>query len=560
MDNSYRRAFISAIIFSVLFQFTFAQPVLNFQPVITSGLNSPVDIANAGDGTKRVFIVERSGTVKVFDSNLTFIKNFLTVTGISCCGEEGLLSIAFHPNYAVNRYFFVYYTNASGGVDIARYQTAPTDSNTADTTSKVVLLSIPKPVFYVNHNGGDLNFGPDGNLYFGLGDSGSGNDPGNLAQQGNYYWGKMLRINVDDFATSPYYTIPPDNPYITAVDTLHEIWSFGLRNPWRWSFDRLNGDMYIADVGQGAWEEIDYRPSGNTGGRNFGWRCYEGNHPNITSGCRPQNTYDSAVFEYGHNSSGGISVTGGFVYRGSQYPLLYGYYIFADYQSRNGWVMRRNGTGTWVTTPQTVPTEIVSFGETENGELYMSTLTGTIYKVTATSNLPVRLISFTGTAGKGFNELFWETATEQNVKEYEIEYSHNGTFFQQGGVITATGNRSYRFKHYGPGKDNLFYRLKMVDNDLKFDYSKIISIKSFEYNKDAYVLPTIITNHNLRILLDEPFSDVLVFDLNGKEILRQNISGRMGTVNIPLPSFMNGNYMVRIIGKGKTMIEKIILQ
>jgi glucose/arabinose dehydrogenase len=237
-------------------------PQVFFASVINSGISSPVDVVNAGDGSNRIFIVQRGGTIKVYDAAFNLLNaNFLTLSGnFTTGGERGLLSLAFHPDYENNRYFFVYYTNGAGGVNIDRFQTDALNPNQAVVGSRTNIMSIAKPTAFTNHNGGKLQFGADGNLYFALGDSGSSGDPANLAQNGNSLWGKMIRINVDNFTTSPFYTIPTTNPFTSDPNVRDEIFNIGLRNPWRWSFDRLNNDMWIADVGQGAWEEVNHMP------------------------------------------------------------------------------------------------------------------------------------------------------------------------------------------------------------------------------------------------------------------------------------------------------------
>ena len=294
-----------------------AQPEISYN-VVTNGFTAPVDIVNAGD--TRLFVVEQAGKVKIWDGTNTIATPFLDITSITnFSGEMGLLSLAFHPNYANNRYFFVYYNSANGNINLARYRTKETNAQEADATSGVVLMSIPKP--FTNHNGGKLNFGMDGFLYFGTGDGGSGGDPNNYSQNGSSYLGKMLRINVDSFSTPPYYTIPPNNPYIATQTFKEEIIAMGLRNPWRWSFDRQTGDMWIADVGQGALEEVNFTPSTELNNNNYGWRCYEGTQAYNTGSCNIVSSYKMPIFEYVHNNTtGGYSITGGYVYA-AQPPL-----------------------------------------------------------------------------------------------------------------------------------------------------------------------------------------------------------------------------------------------
>jgi glucose/arabinose dehydrogenase len=325
------------------------QPVINYNTIITS-LSQPVDIVNAGDGTNRIFVVEQgssgSAAIKVYSSTYVSLGTFLTVTGISTGGEQGLLSMAFHPDYETNGFFWVYYTNSAGNLEVSRYKVSAGNVNQADAGSKQVVITIPHPG-QTNHNGAKLNFGADGFLYFATGDGGGGGDPNNNAQNGNSLLGKMLRINVSTGNTAPFYTVPNDNPFVTNANVLDEIWALGLRNPFRWSFDRSNGNMWIGDVGQGAKEEINYRTAAQSAGVNYGWRCYEGSLQYNTSGCLAQNNYVFPVYEYDNLGGSGTpaSVVGGFVYRGSTYPSMQGYYYATDvYFSCRLWRDRSRGT------------------------------------------------------------------------------------------------------------------------------------------------------------------------------------------------------------------------
>jgi glucose/arabinose dehydrogenase len=305
----------------------YCQPLITFTPVISSGLVSPVDIVPSKDGTNRIFIVQQGGTIRAYNSSYTLLNNnFLTIaSNIATGGEQGLLSMAFHPDYINNRYFFVYYTNAAGGINIDRFQTLLANPNQADPGSRTNIMTIAKTTSFTNHNGGKLNFGPDGDLYFGLGDSGGSGDPRNLAQRGDSLWGKMIRINVNNFTTPPYYTVPSDNPFVSSSTVLHEIFSLGLRNPWRWSFDHLTGNTWIADVGQSAREEVNVLTAAQANGANYGWRCYEGLLPYNTAACLPTSSYTSPVFDYPHTiATGGFTITGGYVYRGSLHAAMYG--------------------------------------------------------------------------------------------------------------------------------------------------------------------------------------------------------------------------------------------
>ncbi|WP_313000782.1 PQQ-dependent sugar dehydrogenase [Chryseobacterium gleum] len=347
---------------------------INLEEFVT-GLTSPVEITNANDS--RLFVVQQNGIIKIIQPNGTINStNFLDISSkIIFGGERGLLGLAFHPQYSANGYFFVYYNNTAGNVTVARYSVSSTDPNVADPASEKILLSIPKP--FDNHNGGSIHFAPDGKLWIITGDGGSGGDPNNNAQNKNSLLGKMLRIDVD--AAGPY-NIPLDNPFAGAgVDGADEIWAYGLRNAWKFSFDLTTGNAMIADVGQGAIEEINRMPV-IQGGLNYGWRCYEGNNAYNTAGCAAQSTMTFPVAVYDH-SGGKCSITGGYVYRGSQYPSLQGKYFFADYCSTQIGILDSNNSITW-TTPYS-GNNFSTFGEDDQKGLYVAAVNnGKIFKIT----------------------------------------------------------------------------------------------------------------------------------------------------------------------------------
>ncbi len=361
--------------------FLFAQPRIQLVNFAT-GFDLPVDIANCGDS--RLFVVEREGKIWVLDSLGNKLNIFLDIDARvnSNQNEQGLLGLAFDPNYAENGYFYVNYTkNGAGDTRVARFSVKANNPNEADPNSELKIIEQSQP--YWNHNGGCIKFGPDGFLYISLGDGGSGGDPQNYGQNKKTFLGKILRIDVNNSSASQPYVVPPNNPFVGNADYFPEIWSLGWRNPWRFSFDALNGDMWIADVGQNQWEELNYEPA-NTPGRNYGWRCYEGNNPFNTNGCQPASAYTAPFFQYGHSGGNGCSVTGGFVYRGSQFPDLYGCYLFADYCSGRWWYSRRNANGTFTTSVLATFSgyEYSSFGEDSKGELYVALLSsGRVQKV-----------------------------------------------------------------------------------------------------------------------------------------------------------------------------------
>jgi glucose/arabinose dehydrogenase len=345
-----------------------------------TGLNNPVEITNAGDN--RLFVIEQAGLIRILEPEGNILPDpFLDITDrVKWGGEQGLLGLAFHPDYPSNGYFYVNYTDSDNNSNIARFSVTA-NPNLADAFSEKTLLIVEQP--FQNHNGGDLAFGPDGYLYIGLGDGGSGGDPGNRAQNLETLLGKMLRIDIDN---GDPYAIPDDNPFIDNPDALDEIWAYGLRNPWRFSFDRETGDLWMGDVGQNEIEEIDLQPSSSAGGENYGWRCYEGSAPYNTSGCGPSSDYVFPVFEYAHDE--GCSVTGGVMYRGSQIPQLNGYYFFTDYCTDHIWTLHQDGNvwvhelfGTYAGNNFSV------LGENAAGEIYIAGLgSGKIFNFKDTSS------------------------------------------------------------------------------------------------------------------------------------------------------------------------------
>ena len=371
--------------------FRYVNPTIGYQAIV-SGLSKPVEVVSSHDGTGRLFIVQQGGQVLIWDGKALKPRPFLNIRPLLSVagGEQGMLSMTFHPQYKSNGYFFVYYTNPSNAITIARYHVSATNKDSADAASGVVLLTIPKML--TNHNGGHLDFSPtDGDLYFATGDGGGANDPDNNAQNGSVLLGKMIRMNVNNFTTAPYYTIPADNPYITKTGFNKLVFNYGLRNPFRWSFDRANGDLWIGDVGQDSLEEVDYRPVAKRGGNNFGWRCYEGtvHTPAIIPSCSPPD-HVPPIFTYPNPNRANppsTAVTGGFVYRGTEFPLLQGYYIATDVYLGNIYLIKPNGNGGWIKLTQTGgQTYIVSFGEADNGDLYaVSQGTNTLYKVVVSS-------------------------------------------------------------------------------------------------------------------------------------------------------------------------------
>lgn len=339
------------------------------------GFSSPVQLTNAGDGSGRIFVVEQGGLIRIIRNGAIVAGSFLNVTNrVSSGGERGLLSVAFPPGFSSSRRFYVNYTNTAGNTTISRFHLVSGNDDLADAASEEVLLTITQP--FDNHNGGQIAFSPvDGYLYIGMGDGGSGGDPLNSGQDPNSLLGKMLRIDVES-GTAPY-GIPADNPNVSNAFP-DEVWASGLRNPWRFAFDRVGGDLYIADVGQGSREEVDFQPAGTAGGRNYGWRVMEG------TACYNASTCSTAgltlpVADYNHSL--GCSVSGGEVYRASEFSRMVGMYFYGDYCSGRIWGLKRDGDNWHALQLLDTTGNVVDFGDDEAGNLYVVFLGGEVARL-----------------------------------------------------------------------------------------------------------------------------------------------------------------------------------
>ena len=376
-----------------------ALAVVDLQLTKLSDRREVVDINHAGDGSGRLFFVEQEGIVIIHANGQDQAQPFLDITDrVLFGGERGLLSIAFAPDYKQSGFFYLWYTQAGGDTVLSRFKVS-NDPDQADASSEQVLLLVQQP--YSNHNGGRLRFGPDGMLYLGLGDGGSANDPDGNGQNGATLLGKLIRIDVEPQHGT--YAVPGDNPFLDDDNVRNEIWATGLRNPWRISFDRMTGDLFIADVGQSRREEINVQAAASTGGENYGWSVMEGSLC-MTGGC-DQEGLTLPVFEYDHND--GCSVTGGEVYRGMAYPGLAGTYLFGDFCEGTIWGMKQNG-GQWEAT-QLLSTlyQIQTFGEGDDGSIYMATANGGVFllsdgAVEAEPNFAINA---------GMNDAWYERAT-----------------------------------------------------------------------------------------------------------------------------------------------------
>lgn len=351
-------------------------PTLALSPVV-SGLTNPLGMESSHDGTGRLFIVQQGGTIRILQNGVLTASPFLDITSlIESGGEKGLLGLAFHPSYSTNRKFYVNYTRRVAGQlqsVIAEYQASAGNPNQADASTARLLLTYDQP--FDNHNGGQLAFGPDGFLYIGVGDGGSGGDPNNNGQTKTVLLGKILRIDVNSTSAGKQYAIPLGNPFASGVSGVPEIFAWGFRNPWRFSFD--SSRLFVADVGQDAFEEIDVVEVG----KNYGWRTMEGTHCfNPATNC-DQTGLTLPIFDYPH--SDGESVTGGFVYRGSAIPALVGAYVFGDFISGNIWFLTQNGS-TWTRTLALASGRgVSSFGRDDSGEIYVVDYSGNILRLIA---------------------------------------------------------------------------------------------------------------------------------------------------------------------------------
>jgi glucose/arabinose dehydrogenase len=366
----------SLLLVAVLVAATASADEIALKPVV-SGLDRPTSIVNAGDS--RLFITNQTGKIVIFDGTHLLAQPFLDISSlISLAEERGLLGLAFSPHYRDDGSFYIDYTNTAGDTTIARYHVSASDPNQADPASAQILFTVAQP--YPNHNGGELQFGADGYLYIGMGDGGSGGDPQNRAQSLGTLLGKILRIDVANAAT---YRVPPSNPFVSRNGALPEIWAYGVRNPWRFSFDRVTGDLWIADVGQDNYEEVDFQRATSAGGENYGWRLMEGFHCyNPLVSCN-DGSLTLPVLEYSH-ADGSCSITGGYRYRGSRWPRLYGTYFYGDYCSGKLWAATADTSGGF-TSRLLLDTsmQLTTFGEDVNGELYLADYaTGTIYTIT----------------------------------------------------------------------------------------------------------------------------------------------------------------------------------
>src|SRR5437773_9870481 len=444
------------VLIALLFVFcggAFAAPPAVTLRLVASGLTLPVEIAHAGDGSGRLFVVEQGGAIKIIRDGAVLATPFINITAqVLSGGERGLLGLAFHPQFRANGKFYVYYTRQTDGtIVVSEYQRSAANADVADPATERQLFTVTHPLS--NHNGGHMVFGPDGYLYIGIGDGGGGGDQNNNGQNLGVRLGKLLRIDVN---AASGFAVPPGNPFVGQAGALPEIWAYGLRNPWKFNFDRASGDLLIADVGQDLWEEVDFQPAGDPGGRNYGWRITEGNHCfNPPSGCNFVGI-TLPIIEYGHSfSSGGFAIVGGYVYRGRKSRALRGFYLYGDNVSNHMWAAAANET--W--TPSSLingPGSISTFGEDEAGELYVASLNGgTVHAVDGPAPGVAARFDF---SGDGRSDVLWRnSATGENYI-----YLMNGLTIASQGSINSVSDQAWQVNGIGDfdgdGKADILWR------------------------------------------------------------------------------------------------------
>ena len=544
-----------------LFSFTIAKAQPTFQlKQYATGFSSPIDITNAGDD--RLFIAERAGVIKIIDKDgSTIATPYLDIKSkIKSGGEQGLLGLTFHPNYKENGFFFVNYTNTGGDTHISKFKVSY-DPNKGDPASEVVLMKIDQP--YSNHNAGDLCFGKDGYLYFGLGDGGSGGDPQGNGQNKKALLGKMIRIDVDKKDNGKEYAIPADNPFVNDDSTLDEIWALGVRNPWRISFDRETDDLWIADVGQDKWEELDFEPAGSKGGLNYGWKCREGKH-DFGNGCNGD--FTEPIVEYDHSQNGGYSVTGGFVYRGCMYSNLNGVYFMTDYVTGHFWTVQKDGNDWKVDRKAGVQKNISTFGQDSKGELYAGNISnGTIYMIEGEAGEEIKI-----TEQPKSQEICKDAAGELSVKVSGSGITYQ--WYKDGEKIDNATESTYKITKAELSDSGMYHVVIGSENckslALKSDEAKLeIGCTNtddvlFEVSIGMFPVPADnVLNIHFKALAAKKLS-IYIIDTAGRTVYNEDVNNFSGLYKkgIDIKPFAPGNYHVKMVTNGQNFVRKVVVQ
>lgn len=544
-------SFVLQLFFSIL---SLSQPIPVLQPYL-SGFTRPVKATHAYDS--RLFIAEIGGKIKVVKNGVVDHNNpFLNISSkMNDLDWAGIFSIVFDPNYQTNGYFYVMYVVKSKfEINISRFtRVGGAESDLANASSETLILTIPYTEVLGGHRGGDMAFGKDNFLYISTGDNGPGSrgvmgDPELNSQNSNLLFGKIIRLDVSS-------TSPADN-------ILQKIWAKGLRNPWRISFDRENGDFWYGDNGQDGWEEVNYLKATNvTTPRNFGWDYMEGNAVYRNCNCDIASSFIAPKFVYpGFTNNGGnsASVMGGYVYRGTKYASLKGSYIFGDYQTFKIGMITPAGFSGFLT--NVIYPSLVSFGEDNQGELYaISFYDGTVAQITGPTNpLPVKLENFIAKGNGCSIDLQWSTSLESNFSHFEVERSADGKTFGRIKSIPASGiDHTYRFTDENPLANNNLYRLKMLDNDESYELSRIVSTKTDCQANEISVFPNP-TTERVSIKGVQPGNTIYVYNVSGALILSQK-SVSESEVQINLKNYPNGIYSINIKDQNAGIVAKMKL-
>ena len=534
-----------------------AQPQLLFDPVILSGpnLSNPVDITGSGDGSGRLFVVEKRGTIRIIENDTVRSSFFLNIqSSVTNSGERGLLGLAFHPMFPDTPHYYVNYVRNGFTTQISRFSVNPLAPNSTIAGSERRLLDVQQPDD--NHNGGDLAFGTDGYLYIALGDGGGQNDQFGNGQDSMTLLGAILRIDVDN---DSLYAIPADNPFVTNPNALDEIWAMGLRNPWRISFD--GGDLWIADVGQDNWEEVNLFRSGSMSGANYGWPCYEANDEFNLSGCQPPGSYEFPAFAYPHSCNMGCpfgvgnSITGGFVYRGSAYPALQGFYVMADFGSDSVWLISpelsitvQSGVGA---------ANISTFGEDDNQELYAANLfSGTLYRVKDANMLPLDFVYFRGEALQDRIVLDWKTEQVDNATFFTVEKLHPGGSWESIGTVAI--NDPFRFEDLRPWSGQNTYRLQVVFDDGERQYSSIETVNFSVKRQQPRVENPVRDRITVHLPESQTAYKIILLDAGGRYLHEDRIDGNVPTWHYNTSMFHPGIYILHIESAGMKWVSKLV--
>ncbi len=530
---------IMVLVLSV-FEFNICSAQMAAVPFI-SNVTKVTDIQNCGDN--RLFIVEQGGKIWISDLQGNLLpKPFLSITAQvnDATTEQGLLGLAFSPSFKTDGRFYVNYTRNTNATVISRFTVSDSDPNIADSINEEILDTIVQP--YSNHNGGALQFGPDGYLYIALGDGGAGGDPGERAQDLTTVLGKILRIDVN---TINGYSVPVTNPFYGSVNANPLIWAYGLRNPWRISFDKLTGDLWIGDVGQNVWEEIDFQSAASTGGENYGWRCYESNVVFDSTCAFTLNDYVPPVHVYSHFP--GCSVTGGYVYRGAKHASWYGKYFFTDYCVGNIQSLAPNDTGGYdLKNYGNFGNYVFStFGQDRYGELYVGKNTTGVLKLVDSSCVPVAFISEKDTI---FNSGSSYTLSTPAAPGLKFQWYLNGKILANEVTSTFVANISGN------------YRVLVTTADSCHNISKQVTL--ILGNSEGFAMYPNPAQNSTELIWAEGFPSkkkLEVFDSTGKLCRKVNIQPKEINYILDTASLTKGIYIVRMTINGKVYIKKLMV-